>query len=116
MKEIGKRLIAVFAALALVFSVFTVGTDTTEVKAEQAQAEDTVVDELNVTKDLVNVDYTVKNLTVASSGSITLGSKSDDTNPSNKMSIVRVTGRAEVDGRITLRVDSGMEGVLEVGK
>ena len=43
MKEIGKRLIAVFAALALAFSVFTVGSDTTEVKAEEPQAEDTVV-------------------------------------------------------------------------
>ncbi len=49
MKNTGKRLIAVLAALALTFSVFTVGSDTAEVKAEEPQAAGTYYEELTVT-------------------------------------------------------------------
>ena len=116
MKQTGKRLIAVFAALALTFSVFTVGSDTAEVKAEEPQAAGTYYEELTVTNTQNNSEYTVKNLTVATNGAIVLGSIPGDADP--KAATIRVTGRAvvEPEGRIRLQGRNGFGGVLVIGR
>lgn len=51
MKEIGKRLIAVLAALALILSVFPLGSTVAEVKADEPELKS--VDAFNSGKDVI---------------------------------------------------------------
>ncbi|MCR4721619.1 MAG: hypothetical protein K5655_07830, partial [Lachnospiraceae bacterium] len=85
-------------------------------KAEEPQAAGPYYyEELTVTNTQKNLEYTVKNLTVATNGAIVLGSQPGESDA--KAATIRVTGRAvvEPEGRILLQGRSGFGGVLVIG-